>query len=181
MLTREQITELSGDYDECKTFADIEGFARAIEALVRAECVPPWWVVAPVEPPPPVTDDDIRAMAEWWPSFDRAGLRLAIAVVNMRDGQWSALQTKATQLAASMAGWQPIETAPKDVFVQVACPSGYTTTPWVFTTAIMHSGYKIGRWIDHANDDLTDWGMTPARWMPLPAAPGITAPQGDQQ
>lgn len=42
MLTREQITELSGDYDECKTFADIEGFARAIEALVRAECVPQW-------------------------------------------------------------------------------------------------------------------------------------------
>ena len=73
--------------------------------------------------------------------------------------------------AAAVPQWMPIESAPKDVFVLVACPSGYSTTPLVFTTAIMHSDYKVGRWIDHANDDLTDWGMQPTHWMPLPQPP----------
>lgn len=63
---------------------------------------------------------------------------------------------------------QPMDTAPKDEFILLCCPSGYTTTPFVFTTGIMHSDYKVGRWIDHANDDLTDWGMVPVGWMPLP-------------
>ena len=61
-------------------------------------------------------------------------------------------------------GWKPINTAPKDKFVLLACPSGHTTTPWVFTTGILHSNYKVGRWVDHANDDLSDWGMSPIFW-----------------
>ena len=64
---------------------------------------------------------------------------------------------------------QPISTAPTDEFILVRCPSGYTTTPFVFTTAITYSDYKAGRWVDHANDDLTDWGMEPTHWMPLSA------------
>lgn len=67
--------------------------------------------------------------------------------------------------------WQTIETAPKDKFVLLCGPSGYTTTPLVFTTGIMRSNYHAGRWIDHANDDLVDWGFEPTHWMPLPTPP----------
>ena len=68
--------------------------------------------------------------------------------------------------------WQPIETAPKDHFLLLCGPSGYTTTPLVFTTGRMCSDYHAGRWIDRANDDLSDWGFEPTHWMPLPEAPG---------
>ena len=67
--------------------------------------------------------------------------------------------------------WQPIETAPKDKFVLLAGPSGYTTIEIVYATGRMCSDYHVGRWIDHANDDLTDWGFEPTHWMPLPKAP----------
>lgn len=67
-----------------------------------------------------------------------------------------------------MNEWQPIETAPKDVFLLLRGPSGYTTTPTVYTTGIMRSDYHVGRWIDHANDDLLDWGFEPTHWAPLP-------------
>lgn len=67
--------------------------------------------------------------------------------------------------------WQPIETAPKDKFLLLLGPSGYTTTPFVCTTGRMCTNYHVGRWIDHANDDLTDWGFEPTHWMPLPAPP----------
>ena len=63
--------------------------------------------------------------------------------------------------------WQPIETAPKDQFLLLCGPSGYTTTPMVVTTGRMCSDYHAGRWIDHANDDLTDWGFRPTHWAPL--------------
>lgn len=68
-------------------------------------------------------------------------------------------------------GWMLIKTAPKDKFVLLCGPSGYTTTPLVFTTGIMRSNYHAGKWIDHANDDLMDWGFEPTHWMPLPAPP----------
>ena len=71
-----------------------------------------------------------------------------------------------------MMVWQPIETAPKDHFLLLCGPSGYTTTPLVFTTGRMCSDYHAGRWIDHANDDLSDWGFEPTHWMPLPDPPG---------
>ena len=63
--------------------------------------------------------------------------------------------------------WQPIETAPKDQFLLLCGLSGYTTTPMVVTTGRMCSDYHAGRWIDHANDDLTDWGFEPTHWAPL--------------
>ena len=68
--------------------------------------------------------------------------------------------------------WQPIETAPKDQFLLLCGPSGYTTTPMVVTTGRMCSDYHAGRWIDHANDDLTDWGFKPTHWahLTLPGA-----------
>ena len=69
--------------------------------------------------------------------------------------------------------WLPIETAPKDEFVLLAGPSGYTTIETVFSTGRMCSDYHVGRWIDHANDDLTDWGFEPTHWMPLPKAPAM--------
>ena len=42
----------------------------------------------------------------------------------------------------------------------------------VVTTGRMCSDYHAGRWIDHANDDLTDWGFEPTYWKPLPDLPG---------
>ena len=70
--------------------------------------------------------------------------------------------------------WQPIETAPKDQFLLLCGPSGYTTIPMVVTTGRMCSDYHVGRGIDHANDDLTDWGFKPTHWAPLtlPGAKG---------
>ena len=67
--------------------------------------------------------------------------------------------------------WLPIETAPKDRFVLLAGPSGYTTIETVFSTGRMCSDYHVGRWINHSNDDLTDWGFEPTHWKPLPKAP----------
>ena len=72
---------------------------------------------------------------------------------------------------ANDSPWRSVETAPKDRFVLLCGPSGYTTTPLVFTTGIMRSNYRAGSWIDHANDDLVDWGFEPTHWMPLPAPP----------
>lgn len=69
--------------------------------------------------------------------------------------------------------WLPIATAPKDRFVLLAGPSGYTTIETVFATGRMCSDYHVGRWIDHANDDLTDWGFEPTHWKPLPKAPAM--------
>jgi len=80
------------------------------------------------------------------------------------------LPPTAEQIANETA-WRDIETAPKDAFVLLAGPSGYTTIETVFTTGRMCSDYHKGRWIDHANDDLTDWGFEPTHWMPLPTPP----------
>lgn len=57
---------------------------------------------------------------------------------------------------------------PDRQFVLVKCPSGYTTTPFVYTTARHDEAYRPGRWIDHANDGLGDWGMEPTHWRALP-------------
>ena len=77
--------------------------------------------------------------------------------------------------------WRPIETAPRDQFLLLCGPSGYTTTPTVVTTGRMCSDYHAGRWIDHANDDLTDWGFKPTHWAPLilpGAQPAPSIPEG---
>ncbi len=64
---------------------------------------------------------------------------------------------------------RPIATAPRDgTFILLICPSGYTTTPFVYVSGRMCPDYHAGRWIDHANDDLTDWGLEPTHWLPLP-------------
>ena len=92
---------------------------------------------------------------------------------------WKDRDSLAAMLAASPTPpvsedrWLPIETAPKDEFVLLAGPSGYTTIETVFATGRMCSDYHVGRWIDHANDDLTDWGFEPTHWTPLPKAPAM--------
>ena len=85
----------------------------------------------------------------------------------------SALLAAAPTPPVSEDRWLPIETAPKDEFVLLAGPSGYTTIETVFATGRMCSDYHVGRWIDHANDDLTDWGFEPTHWTPLPKAPAM--------
>ena len=65
--------------------------------------------------------------------------------------------------------WAPIETAKKDTFLTLAGPSGYTTTPCVIATGIMYSdSYRPGRWLDHSDAALTDWGFEPTHWTLLP-------------
>ena len=93
-----------------------------------------------------------------------------------RDGafmQYQADLAAAPTPPVSEDRWLPIETAPKDKFVLLAGPSGYTTIEIVYATGRMCSDYHVGRWIDHANDDLTDWGFEPTHWMPLPKAPAM--------
>lgn len=48
----------------------------------------PLFTHPPRSEPPKMTESDVRNMAEWWPSFDRAGVRLALAVADLRDKQW---------------------------------------------------------------------------------------------
>ena len=86
---------------------------------------------------------------------------------------WRAALAAAPTPPSTEDRWQPIATAPKDEFVLLAGPSGYTTIETVFSTGRMCSDYHVGRWIDHANDDLTDWGFEPTHWMPLPKAPAM--------
>ena len=94
------------------------------------------------------------------------------ALVNVERGLRRMLCPRCHETTAYMDdGWMLIETAPKDKFVLLCGPSGYTTTPLVFTTGIMRSNYHAGKWIDHANDDLVDWGFEPTHWMPLPTPP----------
>ncbi len=65
--------------------------------------------------------------------------------------------------------WRPIEIAPRDgTFIIVAGPSGYVTTPLRVEVCRMRPNYKVGRWINHGNDDFTDGGEEPTLWMPLP-------------
>lgn len=105
----------------------------------------------------------------------RAAEEMALTLLTaFRDGafmQYQAMLAAAPTPPVSEDQWQPIETAPKDEFVLLAGPSGYTTIKTVFATGRMCSDYHVGRWIDHANDDLTDWGFEPTHWMPLPKAP----------
>lgn len=102
---------------------------------------------------------------------------MALALLTaFRDGafmQYQAMLGSAPTPPVSEDRWLPIETAPKDVFVLLAGPSGYTTIETVFATGRMCSDYHVGRWIDHANDDLTDWGFQPTHWLPLPKAPAM--------
>lgn len=61
---------------------------------------------------------------------------------------------------------QPIETAPRDLYIILMGDSGYTTTPW---------RAEVGRWcphreawITHSNDRYSDGGGVPTHWLPLP-------------
>ena len=112
---------------------------------------PEGWKIVPVEPTGEMVDAGIRSLG----TADKFRAMLAAAPTP----------------PVSEDRWLPIETAPKDEFVLLAGPSGYTTIETVFATGRMCSDYHVGRWIDHANDDLTDWGFEPTHWMPLPKAP----------
>jgi hypothetical protein len=70
-------------------------------------------------------------------------------------------------------GWQPIETAPKDVWVLVFCPwlsearigKFNTQRPGHYGWRVMHSTYKGAAPL---------YSAQPTHWMPLPAAPTTT-------
>ena len=138
------------------------GFARAVYEAGRASpaSVPEGWELVPAEildrfqelNPSNYDHDDVCALNAW-------AVELVLAA--------------APTPPLTENRWLPIETAPKDKFVLLAGPSGYTTIEIVYATGRMCSDYHVGRWIDHANDDLTDWGFEPTHWMPLPKAPAM--------
>ena len=137
------------------------GFARAAYAAGRAShaSVPEGWKVAPDVPTATMCLAGEKALSE------HDFLRM--------DSAYCAMLAAAPTPPVPEDRWLPIETSPKDEFVLLAGPSGYTTIETVFATGRMCSDYHVGRWIDHANDDLTDWGFEPTHWRPLPKAPAM--------
>ena len=137
------------------------GFARAVYEAGRASpaSVPEGWKLVPIEA-------TMEMCEAGWNEYD---LQEHFSVRFMYERMIASAPTP----PVSEDRWQPIETAPKDKFVLLAGPSGYTTIEIVYATGRMCSDYHVGRWIDHANDDLTDWGFEPTHWMPLPKAPAM--------
>jgi hypothetical protein len=69
-----------------------------------------------------------------------------------------------------MSEWQPIETAPMDgEWMLLAGESGYVHRPY-FATAGRWDAYKQ-RWEGTESNPLSDYGIVPTHWMPLPAPP----------
>ena len=136
------------------------GFARAVYEAGRASPASvPGWKLVPDVPTSTMVLAGEKALSE------HDFLRM--------DSAYCAMLATAPTQPVSEDRWLPIETAPKDKFVLLAGPSGYTTIEIVYATGRMCSDYHVGRWIDHANDDLTDWGFEPTHWMPLPKAPAM--------
>ena len=144
----------------------IERIGRDAESAIAAwnrraspASAPAGWKLVPVEP----TEEILDVM------FD--------AGIDRHDGDltilYRAILAAAPTPPSTEDRWQPIATAPKNEFVLLAGPSGYTTIETVFATGRMCSDHHVGRWIDHANDDLADWGFEPTHWMPLPKAPAM--------
>ena len=158
------------------------GFARAVYEAGRASpaSVPEDWKLVPVEP-----TEEMLFKGHMEIDFDRnAQNTLELEHPSQTDDGGTSIRTDMTDAWVAMLAaaptppvsedrWLPIETAPKDEFVLLAGPSGYTTIKTVFATGRMCSDYHVGRWIDHANDDLTDWGFEPTHWRPLPKAPAM--------
>lgn len=71
-----------------------------------------------------------------------------------------------TALESLSGGWQPIETAPRDGEVILACNSGKAQRGMVFFNS-------LGEW--ELINGLTNYpmgiGFYPTHWMPLPTAP----------
>jgi hypothetical protein len=66
--------------------------------------------------------------------------------------------------------WKPIDTAPENKFILVACKSGYMGIEWIYRVAQFTSGY-IDRWDDEGNVALKDIGHEPLYWTELPNPP----------
>jgi hypothetical protein len=106
------------------------------------------------------------------------------AAVLDRDIRWRAA-TEIEQLRAVIAGWQPIENAPKDQPILLFCPglSGNAAQEivvgvwrfdanrrtfgyWVSDIGHLDSGFaETGPWIEYVE-------LRPHKWAPLPAPPG---------
>ena len=151
--------------DEYTDWGKWLGFARAVYESGRASpaSAPEGFALVPVVPTHAILDVMFNAG------------------IDMHDGDltllYRAILAAAPTPPSTEDRWQPIATAPKNEFVLLAGPSGYTTIETVFATGRMCSDYHVGRWIDHANDDLTDWGFEPTHWRPLPKAPAMQEKQ----
>lgn len=81
-----------------------------------------------------------------------------------------ALDRALDRMIGEVQRWHPIDTAPSNEFVLVACRSGYLGIEWIVTTAKYTKGYH-DRWDDEGNDGLMDRGLKPEYWMELPPPP----------
>ena len=155
--------EKSGSCECGKEHTQLAKWLKELTALRASPAsVPEGWKLVPVVPTHAILDVMFDAGIGW------------------HDGDltllYRALLAAAPTPPVSEDRWLPIATAPKDRFVLLAGPSGYTTIETVFATGRMCSDYhvgRVGRWIDHANYDLADLGFEPTHWMPLPKAPAM--------
>jgi chaperonin cofactor prefoldin len=141
---------------------------RANLTLTTSEII--WELKGQIERLTDAYDQCGRTVQEYGRAIDQTESRLREVAAHCANVEQ---QLAAPTPPVSEDRWQPIATAPEDRFVLLAGPSGYTTIETVFATGRMCSDYHVGRWIDHANDDLTDWGFEPTHWMPLPKAPAM--------
>lgn len=66
------------------------------------------------------------------------------------------------------------EQPPDEQFVLLTGPSGTTATPMFIMVGRRHERYRPGRWLDVSNTPLSDSGLDPTHWAPLPNAPTST-------
>jgi hypothetical protein len=118
-----------------------------------------------------LTPEEIQGFQAHWRSLTERAARNQVQVEAVNT------ESQIRQALVNM-GWTPPGPAPYEpwntdlppdgVFVLVKCPSGYTTAPWVYTTARICSDYHAGRWITASNDDLSDGGLYPIGWRHIP-------------
>ena len=142
-------------------FAVKQDTRRAIEALRAALAAP--------QPAAP-------AQVEVFSEHDKGILRdLEAMAADKSSGFWpQILAVGSLRIIKRLAApqWQPIETAPKEAQLLLTAELD-CRGDWRIKTGYYDTGVEA--WFV--------WGASwkPTHWRPLPAAPGITAPQGEQQ
>lgn len=87
--------------------------------------------------------------------------------------EWNAVADPVHWTPLKASAWRDAvaDPPPDREFVLVACKSGYTTAPIEYATARLDREYRGDAWIGVSNDRLSDRGLSPLWWMPLPTAP----------
>lgn len=109
----------------------------------------------------------------WQKQLDAANEYLVSLVSHYEMAVINAKQLGQEQAApgAVVEGWQPIETAPKDMAARIYRVNGYAIQGFVDAAGIYNVQNERGEWRKMRG--------IPTHWMPLPAAPSAPKPQGE--